>query len=328
MLARALLLILAIELAIYCALGWWLVATHGWPPRGAAAFCIAILAGVRIAFGLATYAIAWRYAVAIPDPERVRPLAMMRHVAAEIGALVALYGALQPFERLFMGDPAPPRSESGPRGRLPVLLVHGYVLNRAAMWSLERALRARGETVWAVTLEPVYGSIDAWVPQLAARIDALLAAAGAHALVLVGHSMGGLAARAYLRDFGGAKVARLVTLASPHAGSVHAYLGLGANAREMRPGSPWLDVLTRAEAQGLGTKVVSIYTRHDNFVAPSSSCVHPGAENIALSGVGHLAMLFSSAVHAAVARELDAANADARAAPALPPRGSQCSARR
>jgi len=95
-----------------------------------------------------------------------------------------------------MGGPAPASARAG---RLPVLLVHGYVCNRAAGWALARALRRRGETVWAPTLEPVYGAIDTWVEPLAAAVDRLRTATGAERVVLVTHSMGGLAARAYLR---------------------------------------------------------------------------------------------------------------------------------
>ena len=42
--------------------------------------------------------------------------------------------------------------------------------------------------------------------QVAAKIDAILAATGAARVAIVGHSMGGLVARAYLRRHGARKV--------------------------------------------------------------------------------------------------------------------------
>ncbi len=48
------------------------------------------------------------------------------------------------------------------------------------------------------------------------RIGDIEAATGASQVVLVGHSMGGLVARAYLRRYGGAKVRRLITIGTPH----------------------------------------------------------------------------------------------------------------
>jgi triacylglycerol esterase/lipase EstA (alpha/beta hydrolase family) len=172
-----------------------------------------------------------------------------------------------------------------------------------------RGRSARGESCWAADFEPVYGSIDAWVPQLAARIDALLGATEAARVVLVAHSMGGLAARAYLRQHGGAKVARLVTIGSPHRGSMHAQLGAGENAREMEPGSRWLEALAAGESGGIAAPLVCIYSHHDDFVAPQTGGAHPSGRNVPLAGTGHFALLWSPTVRELVVRELDAANA-------------------
>ena len=49
---------------------------------------------------------------------------------------------------------------------------------------------------------PPLSSIERFVDQVAAKIDAILAATGASKVALVGHSMGGLVARAYLRRYG------------------------------------------------------------------------------------------------------------------------------
>jgi pimeloyl-ACP methyl ester carboxylesterase len=308
-LARRLRLILAVEVAAYFALGAWLTVARGWGLAGAVGVALVIALGWRVAFILVTYALAWRNGSPTPPEFRRSVLTLLPHVLREAAAWIVGYTALQPFVRVFMGDGRPPRTGET---RLPVLLVHGYVSNRGVWWVFRRALEARGETVWAVTLEPVYGAVDSLVDPLAARIDGLLASTGAQQVVLVTHSMGGLVARAYLRDHGAAKVARLVTLGGPHHGSVHAYLGAGANARQMEPGSPWLEALARSEARGFSVPFTSIFSHHDNFVGPQTSSVHPAARNVPLAGIGHVSLAFSGEVLELVAVELDAANTAVR----------------
>jgi len=304
-LARALRRLLALELGLYVLVGAWVVGA--WDRSAGSAVLLAIGCALvwRIGFGLGTYALAWWWRSAVLTQFRIGPIALICHVSAEIAALVAVYAILQPFERAWMGATGPALR---PGKRLPVLLVHGYVCNRAAWRPLVRALNARGESVYATSFEPVYGAIDLWVPQLAACIDELLAATARERVVLVTHSMGGLAARAYLRAQGGAKVARVITLGAPHHGSMHAHLGIGENARQMEPGSPWLTALAAAESGGVAAPLVSIYSHHDNFVAPQASAMHPGARNVGLAGVGHLAMYFARPVRELLLREIEAAN--------------------
>jgi triacylglycerol esterase/lipase EstA (alpha/beta hydrolase family) len=306
MVARRLRLFLGLEIAVYLGLGAWLVNARGWSGCEAIALAVACAIVLRLALGLTVYAFAWRWRSATPQAFRLGPLAMTGHVLGELAALAAVFTVLQPFDRLWMGARRPP---VGSGARLPVLLVHGYVCNRAVWRPLAETLRRRGECVTAPSFEPVYGSIDLWVPQLAARIDELLAATGREQVVLVAHSLGGLAVRACLRTHGGGKVARVITLGAPHHGSMHAHLGAGQNAREMEPGSAWLAALAAAETGGVAAPLLSIYSHHDDFVTPQSGAAHPHARNVPLAGVGHVAMLFSGRVRGLVLREIDAANA-------------------
>jgi triacylglycerol esterase/lipase EstA (alpha/beta hydrolase family) len=103
-------------------------------------------------------------------------------------------------------------------------------------------------------------------------------------LILVGHSMGGLVSRAYLRRNGKARVAKLVTLGTPHRGSQLAKLGMGENGRQMVPGSAWLGGLNASGAVPLPAATVSIYSCHDNYVMPQDSSVLEGAKIVPLAG--------------------------------------------
>jgi triacylglycerol esterase/lipase EstA (alpha/beta hydrolase family) len=116
--------------------------------------------------------------------------------------------------------------------------------------------------------------------------------------------MGGLVGRAYLRRHGPAKVSMLMTLGTPHHGSVHAWLFPGTSLAQLRPGNAWLTELNRAEGAPAGTRVVSLWSWHDSMVAPQTSARLDGAENIALPGIGHNALVRNRRVFGHVAEEL------------------------
>ena len=228
----------------------------------------------------------------------------LRMVAAEIVWTTLTYSVLMPFPRMFS------RAESrlsANTAATPVLLLHGYVCNSGIWASMRLFLEAKGVPVYTHDLEPVYAGIDEYVPGLAARIEDICARTGAQRLVLVAHSMGGLAARAYLRAAGPARVAKLITLGTPHHGTRTAPLGLGANARQMEPGSAWLESLDRAESGAAGVPVTSIYSRDDNVVVPAESSALDRARNMKLSSIGHVSLVFSHIVQETVMDEIRAA---------------------
>ena len=212
----------------------------------------------------------------------------MRLYFAELGAYIVLYNLYQPFERLFAGAEM---LQPLPRGQLPVLLVHGYVCNRGFMLPLRRYLGEHGVSAYSHNLEPVYADIDSYADGLARRIEEICAATGADQLVILAHSMGGLAARAYLRRHGARRVAKLITLGTPHHGTVTARMAAGKNGRQMVPGNAWLKQLNE-ETPNL--PVVSVFSHQDNIVVPQDSAALAGAKIESLSGMGHVSMPFSS----------------------------------
>ncbi len=225
----------------------------------------------------------------------------LRLVAAEIFWTALTYSVLMPFPRLF--SRADSRLSANP-GTLPVLLVHGYVCNGGIWASMRRFLEANGVPTYTHDLEPVYAGIDDYAAALASRIEDICVATGAKSLVIVAHSMGGLAARACLRARGGARIAKLITLGTPHRGTRTATMGLGANARQMEPGSAWLESLGRAESLGGPVAITSIYSSDDNVIVPQDSSVLEQARNILLSGIGHVSLPFSRIVQETVLEEI------------------------
>lgn len=191
--------------------------------------------------------------------------------------------------------------------RPAVLLVHGYFCNAEVWQPLLASGVLRGCNVATVELQPVFAPIDRYADIVRDGIERLLAASGAARAVLVCHSMGGLAARAYLQRHGDARVARVITLATPHQGTVFGRLGLGANARQMATGSRFLAQLAAAESAALRAKFVCIATADDNLIVPRSSPLLPGAAQRVIEGVGHLALIEDPRAWRILREEIDSA---------------------
>ncbi len=283
MLAKLLRVFLAVEIALYAAIA---LRYFDASPAAAALAALFGVLWVRAWITACTYAFAWSYHS--PSPRLSVPRALSMGLA-EYAAFLLNFVLLSPFERAWMG--ADRLGHAGERP--PVLLIHGYGCSRASWWWLRRRLEAAGWMVATLNLEPIYIGLDDYVDALARRVDEVLAETDAVQLILVGHSMGGLVARAYLARFGAARVARMVTLGTPHAGSQLARIGFGQNARQMEPGSEWLQRLAQ---QALPVETVVIYSTHDNYVMPQTNLQLPGASHRPLNALGHLAMLFSPRV--------------------------------
>ena len=298
MLACMLRLLIALELLLYAALALRCLQLSA---LGAALFALSALFAVRLGVTALTFALSFGQRSPSPRLGWRRGFAL---VAGEYLAFVTNFVFISPFERCWMGADRLAAGASRP----PLLLIHGYGCSRAAWWWLRRRLEVAGWTVATVNLEPLWTDIDNYVDTVSRRVDEVLARTGASQLVLVGHSMGGLVARACLQRHGAARVCRLVTLGTPHGGSRLARLGFGRNARQMEPGNPWLLALGGVAAP---VGVVTIYSRHDNYVVPQTNLLLPGAESRVVDGVGHLSMLFSSRVLGELLAALPALQGDA-----------------
>jgi triacylglycerol esterase/lipase EstA (alpha/beta hydrolase family) len=203
-----------------------------------------------------------------------------------------LYGVL-------MRDPAPAPAT------LPVLLLHGVGCNAGVWTGFRRYLESRKlGPVYALSHGPPLASIEHFADQVAAKIDQVRAATGAAQVVLVAHSMGGLVARAYLRKFGGSQVRRLITLGTPHSGSMHAWLMNGVALAEMRPHSAFLAGLNADVDHAAGVPVVSLWSWHDSMVTPQTSARLDWADNIVIAGVAHNALLIDHDVWKILADEI------------------------
>jgi triacylglycerol lipase len=195
---------------------------------------------------------------------------------------------------------------------LPVLLIHGYGCNSGYWHPMSKALASARITHYAVDLEPIFQDIDGYVPLIHQAVEMLCAETGHEKIIILAHSMGGLATRAYLRDHGAERIAKVITLGTPHQGTGLANFGAGPNSAQMRwtgnatSGMPseWLRKLAATETGAIRRLFVSIYSHHDNIVSPQLSSHLEGAANIEFNGIGHVALGFHPAIRKCVIEEI------------------------
>jgi triacylglycerol lipase len=175
----------------------------------------------------------------------------------------------------------------------PVLLVPGYGGGTGGLEQLATRLRAAGRDATVVPLPgDGTGDLDRQADVLQAAVHKAVAG-GASSVDVVGYSAGGVVARLWARDHGGAREARrIVTLGSPHHGTdLAAVAGLLAPSscplacRQLVPGSPLLGALDRGDETPAGPRWVSIWTRQDQVVTPPDSARLSGALNVVVQDV-------------------------------------------
>lgn len=289
MLARVLTLILFVEMFVYCGYAVARVVLGAWSPGFAILFILAmpvVARGLVVTLG---FGVSWFFRSPRPQAGGVTSVAGLWMLVREWAVTSFQYGFGQAFDAVFV---SPDRRLSAGGGQTPVLLIHGYLCNRGVWWWLKPRLEGAGHVVATVTLEPVFGDIDGYVRLLDERIEAVCRETGAPSVALVCHSMGGLAARAYIRACGARRVARLITIGTPHRGTMTARFGPGRNAAQMREDSQWIAELGQAVLPA-SLPLVSIYSLHDNLVVPQDNAILPGAQLVPLTGRGHMEMLVS-----------------------------------
>ena len=233
---------------------------------------------------------AWR---AVRGP---RPPNALRIALAEWG-MSALVSAMRPAG--FWALPG-----AGGHGPRPVIVLHGYAMNRANFVMLAARLAKAG-------LGPIVG-FEYWTlgrtaagaRQLAWFVERVRELTGAAEVDLIGHSMGGVVARYYVTLAGGDPVVRnLVTLGSPHWGTDVSAIGVGHPTRELLFGSKLVARLSSA-APPEHTRITTILSNADALVPAALQPPIPGAERIVYDDLGHVALLGSRRVARAIIEKL------------------------
>lgn len=234
--------------------------------------------------------------------------------AVAITAALALYPAGLGAER-----DTPVTAEAGDGQDLPVLLVHGMSSNRAIFNVLRCSLRRAGfRHVTVPNYTWLTCDIRSAARSLAVEVERLCERTGEGQVHVIGHSLGGLVARYYVQRLGGdIRVHTLITLGSPHGGTLAALLPLPHPAlRQLRPGSDLLAELA-APAPGCATRFVAFHSDVDQLIVPAANArlIHPDLEvsNIPVRAVGHVSLPLHTRVIREIRQVLAAAAAPLRA---------------
>lgn len=284
----------AIALTSLFAVGLWLWFTRQQP--------LAVVWALPLAMvGLYGAALASEFAMLRPlhgqDPApKARIGALLRAWWIEFWCAPRVFLWNQPFRWRSLPD-----SETVADQTPVVVLIHGLVCNRGFWLPWMRVLRRRGIAYVSVSLEPVFGSIDAYVDTIDAAVRRAVQLRRGPVTVVC-HSMGGVALRAWrvATPDADALVDRIATIGTPHGGTWLGRLSTVTNGSQMALGSPWLQALSRRERerwpQNTYARFVCWFANTDNIVFPASTGSLPGADNRLLTGKPHVAMAFSQEV--------------------------------
>lgn len=178
------------------------------------------------------------------------------------------------------------------KGRRGAVFVHGFVCNRGFWTPWLRRMRSAGHAYAAVNLQPVFGSIDDYAPIIEDAVQRVTDATGLPP-VLVCHSMGGLAVRAWLREKqADARVAHIITIGTPHRGTWLGRFSRLANGIQMRLESGWLGELGKYGNPQRHASFTCWYSNCDNIVFPVETATLPGADNRLVRGAAHVDLAF------------------------------------
>jgi triacylglycerol lipase len=211
------------------------------------------------------------------------------------------------------------------RCQRPVLLLHGFLATRRTLEVLERRLRRDGYCVFSVNLGglgQVFSTrgIDDVADFLRAKVERMYARHESMGpLTIVGHSKGGLIGAYYVKRLGGHhRVRALVTMGTPHNGTLAALLGmpilpLARSVLQMMPRSGFVRRL-RAGAWPENVHLASLYSRRDRLAPYPAAILHgrgqPNVRNVEVD-CDHGGFLVKKRAYEALLRELRLAEAAA-----------------
>lgn len=207
--------------------------------------------------------------------ESLSPARRRLVLAALLGALVAV-GIVAVVVTRALGDRVTPVAQDVPG---PVLLVSGYGGSTRSLEPLRVVLEEAGRDV--VVVPAVGGGTGDLEEQAQALGDAAAAARarlGAASVDVVGYSAGGVVARSWVRDHGGASVARRVlSIGSPQHGTSVAEAALGVAGscpvacEQLATDSDLLRGLNAGDETPSGPRFVSVWSTADRTVVPPAS---------------------------------------------------------
>ncbi len=247
-------------------------------------------------------------------PIAASPLATIPHAMVQVGrttlAVARESRALMVQSTLMPRDLGWTVPSSIDRGQRVVVLVHGLFATAGALRILRQRIEtATGHRTASFSYEPGCDLVTL-VDRLRQLLDTLPASCP---IDLVGHSLGGLAARYYVQvGLGDDRIRQTISLASPFQGSELARYLPSYFCRDLTPDSPALRLLHQHHVRAAHVPHTSIASTHDQLVRPWQNAVYPHGRRIVVTARGHNTLLFDGTVADHVTQRL------ARVPPTMP----------
>jgi triacylglycerol lipase len=194
----------------------------------------------------------------------------VRLVVAGLGLFLALGTAGFGGARALAADPD------------PILLVHGFRGSPSTWGDMIARFGAAGRTAVAIDLPSEDNVVNA------NAIRDFVAARGWSRVDLVGHSMGGLSARQFVKFVAsGVVVDSYVSLGTPQYGIYSACLLPSSYGGQMCPTRTFIRTLNTGDDTPAGTNWMTLYSSADEYVPNSASRLDGGACHVRVTGVRH-----------------------------------------
>lgn len=182
-----------------------------------------------------------------------------------------------------------------------IVFIHGYMSNSSAFLPIMTYLRTKNIKTQVLSFN--YRAANGIEKSACELKEFLRKNVRGGTIDFVCHSLGGLVARVYLQDLGGARrVERCITLATPHLGTYNAYWINSRVGRELRPDSKLLQRIESSKNQASKVRFTSIVAGSDNIVLPRVFAANQ--ETVHIADLGHVGLLFSPTVFRAIVNSL------------------------
>lgn len=181
------------------------------------------------------------------------------------------------------------RPYQNPNPRLehpPILLVHGYGLNRLSMFFVELYLKRKGYPhIWSVN-HPVHkDDLLLFAEELDQKIRWFCHITKQPSITIVAHSMGGIVSALSFEKYE-SPINKLITLGTPWNGTKMHVLGLGKHVKQMAPDHPIIQNLKVPSIPHL-----AIWTKLDWILLPNENAIRDGLNHTSLGNIGHFSLL-------------------------------------
>lgn len=221
---------------------------------------------------------------------------LTRPVAAAAFTLLGACGSIT--------DPSGPSALAARRPRVPktpILFVHGFNSSGAVWSTMIGRFKKDG---WQTSELSAFSYNSAATNTTTAgiiksKVDSIQNATGASKVAVVGHSMGTLSSRYYIKNLpeGQTDVSALISLAGANHGTVVAAFCFTASCVEMVPGSSFLNALNADDETPGAVNYGTWWSPCDEVISPRQSMLLAGATNTQTACLTHSQMYTDATVY-------------------------------